>query len=330
MAIKMNCPNCSADIRDGARFCDHCGSPTAGKSQHHPRNGPTRTVVFALSLAALCMAAWLYASPYMMLRNFEQAIDAKDADAIAKYVDFSAVRASLKEEYRAEMTNRIADTLKDNSDPFAALGAGIGIALGDKLADSMIDALVSPGSIRALIERAGGGQPEAGESNWPKFRTTYESFNQFVVHPGKEDGGLILRRTGLGWKLAGVRLPHGQAPQSERLFPRTSGSDYQRGEVAKSQIDNFLTALGTYKLDTGVFPSTEQGLRALCLKPEGVSSWNGPYMPRAIPEDPWGHAYVYQYPGTHGDGPDIICYGADGKPSGEGADADIVSWKPRE
>src|ERR1035437_10818948 len=94
----MRCPNWSADIRDGARFCDHCGRPASAASQYRARSGPARPVVFALSLAALCMAGWLYASPYLVLRNFENAIDAKDADAIAQYVDFPALRASLREE----------------------------------------------------------------------------------------------------------------------------------------------------------------------------------------------------------------------------------------
>ena len=58
-----------------------------------------------------------------------------------------------------------------------------------------------------------------------------------------------------------------------------------------------MTALGTYKLDTGTFPTTEQGLQALRVKPEDVTQWNGPYMPQDIPKDPWGHDYVYKYPG---------------------------------
>ena len=275
------------------------------------------------------MAGWLYVSPYLMLRNFERAIDSKDADAIVKYVDFPALRASLREEFRAEMANQLADTLNSDSNPLAALGAGFGVALGNKMADCMIDVLVSPGSIRALIERAGGRQPESTGSGWPEFRTVYESFDRFVIHPGKEDGALILGRAGLGWKLAGVRLPHG------RSFSRTAenppggvaGVDKARVAVARSQIDNFMTALGTYKLDTGTFPTTKQGLRALYFKPEDANQWNGPYMPKEIPKDPWGHPFAYEYPGTHSDEPEITCYGADGKPGGDGATADILSWK---
>src|SRR5262245_44894251 len=104
-------------------------------------------------------------------------------------------------------------------------------------------------------------------------------------------------------------------------------ADKGRVTAARTQIHNFMVALGTYKLDTGTFPTTEQGLQALRAKPGEVNQWNGPYMPQDIPPDPWGRAYVYKYPGEHGDEPDIICYGADGQAGGEGMNADIVSWK---
>ncbi|HEV3331685.1 MAG TPA: type II secretion system major pseudopilin GspG [Bryobacteraceae bacterium] len=107
------------------------------------------------------------------------------------------------------------------------------------------------------------------------------------------------------------------------------GSDrhYLRTTAAQAQIHNFGTALGAYKRDTGVFPTTEEGLRALRVKPEGVNRWAGPYMPYGIPRDPWGHDYMYKYPGEHGGEPDIISYGADGEAGGDGRNADIVSWK---
>ena len=104
-------------------------------------------------------------------------------------------------------------------------------------------------------------------------------------------------------------------------------SDTARVTAARAQIHNFETALGTYKLDTGTFPTTEQGLQALRIKPNDVNQWAGPYMPQEIPKDPWGRDYIYKYPGEHGDEPDVISYGADGQPNGDGLNADIVSWK---
>lgn len=104
-------------------------------------------------------------------------------------------------------------------------------------------------------------------------------------------------------------------------------ADQARVTAARSQMQNFMTALGTYKLDTGIFPTTEQGLVALRVKPADVNQWNGPYMPKDIPNDPWGHPYVYRYPGEHGDEPEIVSLGADGQPGGEGVNADVLSWK---
>jgi general secretion pathway protein G len=99
---------------------------------------------------------------------------------------------------------------------------------------------------------------------------------------------------------------------------------------ARAQIDGFMTALGTYKLDTGAFPTTEQGLVALRVKPADVIQWAGPYMPKDVPKDPWAHDYVYRFPGENQtDEPEIICLGADGQPGGEGINADILSWKNR-
>jgi general secretion pathway protein G len=103
--------------------------------------------------------------------------------------------------------------------------------------------------------------------------------------------------------------------------------DQARIVKARADIQAFVGALGTYKLETGVFPTTEQGLRALREKPNDVPQWAGPYIQQDVPKDPWNHDYVYKYPGDHGDEPDIICYGADGQPGGEGINADIVSWK---
>lgn len=108
-----------------------------------------------------------------------------------------------------------------------------------------------------------------------------------------------------------------------KLFGKVDSS---KQKAAKTQISLFESALDTYRLDNGKFPSTEQGLKALREKPEGAAKWKGPYLPKEIPMDPWGNAYVYRCPGEHGDF-DIIAQGADNAPGGEGNDMDIVSWK---
>jgi len=96
--------------------------------------------------------------------------------------------------------------------------------------------------------------------------------------------------------------------------------------AAAAQIGSFQMALRIYKLDTSTYPTTEQGLRALREKPPGVAFWDGPYLPQDAPDDPWESPYDYEFPGKHSDEPDIVSYGADGRPGGAGEDADIVSW----
>ena len=111
------------------------------------------------------------------------------------------------------------------------------------------------------------------------------------------------------------------------VAPRMMGqADKAKRTAAHAQIESFMTALGAYKLDTGTYPTTDQGLNALRVKPESQPQWAGPYLPKDIPLDPWGRPYLYKYPGDHGDEPDIISYGADGQPGGEGINGDILSW----
>jgi general secretion pathway protein G len=95
-------------------------------------------------------------------------------------------------------------------------------------------------------------------------------------------------------------------------------------------IDALAQALKLYKLDTGRYPSIEQGLTALLEPPStGVlaKNWKGPYLDKnATPKDPWDNDYVYISPGLHGDF-DIMSYGADGEPGGEDDNADVNSWE---
>ncbi len=104
-------------------------------------------------------------------------------------------------------------------------------------------------------------------------------------------------------------------------------ADKARVTAAKAQINSFQTALGSYKLDTGMYPTSEQGLQALRVAPQGVNQWQGPYLPKEVPNDPWGRPYLYKFPGEHGQEPDIVSLGADGQPGGDGTNEDVVSWK---
>ena len=96
-------------------------------------------------------------------------------------------------------------------------------------------------------------------------------------------------------------------------------------KVARAQISSFGKALDQYRLDVGRYPSTEQGLNALVAKPDSEVKWEGPYLEKAIPKDPWGKAYLYKNPGEHGDY-DLFSLGKDGAPGGGGDNVDITSW----
>lgn len=96
-------------------------------------------------------------------------------------------------------------------------------------------------------------------------------------------------------------------------------------KAARMQIDALKKALDQYRLDMGRYPGAEAGLNALTVKPASESKWQGPYLEKAVPDDPWGHPYIYRIPGEHGEY-DLLSYGRDGQAGGNGEDADITNW----
>jgi general secretion pathway protein G len=94
--------------------------------------------------------------------------------------------------------------------------------------------------------------------------------------------------------------------------------------LARAQIESFHRALASYRIDVGSYPASEEGLDALLTKPANASKWNGPYLSKALPLDPWGKAYMYRVPGSKGDY-EVLSYGKDGQPGGSGEAADITS-----
>ena len=97
-------------------------------------------------------------------------------------------------------------------------------------------------------------------------------------------------------------------------------------KAAKAQIELLSTALDTFRLDVGRYPTSQEGLEALMRQPGGLERWDGPYLRKDLPQDPWGLAYAYRSPGEHGQF-DIVSYGADKTPGGEGDNRDIASWE---
>lgn len=96
-------------------------------------------------------------------------------------------------------------------------------------------------------------------------------------------------------------------------------------DTARAQIDALSKSLDHYRLDIGRYPTTEQGLSALFERPANEAKWDGPYLAKAVPPDPWGKPYVYKQPGEHGEY-DLLSLGSDGQAGGSGEAADVVSW----
>ena len=97
-------------------------------------------------------------------------------------------------------------------------------------------------------------------------------------------------------------------------------------KAAKAQIELLGTALDTFRLDVGRYPTSQEGLQALNQRPGGVERWDGPYLKKDVPNDPWGSPYVYKSPGDGGRPYDIVSHGSDKAPGGEGTAADVTSW----
>ncbi len=108
-----------------------------------------------------------------------------------------------------------------------------------------------------------------------------------------------------------------------RFFSQIGKSEVK---AARAQIDALEKALDQYRLDLGRYPTSEQGLAALMERPAGEQRWGGPYLKKAVPNDPWGRPYAYRQPGEHGEY-DLSSLGKDGQPGGSGEAEDINNWQ---
>jgi general secretion pathway protein G len=107
-----------------------------------------------------------------------------------------------------------------------------------------------------------------------------------------------------------------------RLFPKLGKG---KQSAAKAQIELLEQGLDQFRLDTGRYPTTQEGLNVL-VADQNIEKWEGPYLKKGLPNDPWNKPYQYQCPGTHGEY-DLFSYGRDGAIGGEGEDKDVVSWE---
>jgi len=108
-----------------------------------------------------------------------------------------------------------------------------------------------------------------------------------------------------------------------RFFDQIGKSEVK---AARAQLDALDKALGAYRIDTGHYPSTQQGLSALVSKPQDEPKWSGPYLAKALPPDPWGRAYIYRLPGEQSHDFELMSLGKDGQRGGTGDNIDISIW----
>ena len=108
------------------------------------------------------------------------------------------------------------------------------------------------------------------------------------------------------------------------VVPKFAGRSQQARETAaKTDVSSLSTALGTFEIDNGRYPNSDEGIAALSAAPSGLDAWKGPYLQRPIANDPWGNPYVYKFPGSKNpNGFDLYSFGPDGR---EGND-DIGNW----
>jgi general secretion pathway protein G len=139
-----------------------------------------------------------------------------------------------------------------------------------------------------------------------------------VARPGARAAGFTLLELLVVMVIIGLLAGY----VGPKLFGQIGKSEIK---AARAQMDGFSKALDQFRIDTGHYPTTEEGLAALVAQPSGETKWQGPYLTKAVPKDPWGNDYRYASPGEHGDY-DLQSFGKDGRAGGDGEDADITNW----
>lgn len=159
------------------------------------------------------------------------------------------------------------------------------------------------------IEKAKG---EAGE----RRRTMSNTQDEFK--PDREAAGFTLLELLVVMVIIGLLAAY----VGPRYFSQIGKSEVK---AAKAQLDALEKALDAYRIDVGKYPTTEQGLAALDARPNNEPKWQGPYLKKAVPLDPWGKPYQYRSPGEKGEF-DLFSLGKDGQPGGTGENEDVTNW----
>lgn len=149
------------------------------------------------------------------------------------------------------------------------------------------------------------------------FGTRYRPARSLVKNPSVSRGGFTLLELLVVIVIIGLLAAY----VGPKYFSQLGKSETT---VAKAQIEAFEKALDSFRLDVGRYPTTEEGLASLLTQPPAATKWNGPYLKKEVPADPWGNAYSYKAPGAKGDY-DILSLGKDGQPGGTAESADITN-----
>jgi hypothetical protein len=217
----------------------------------------TKRKTLVSGLIILLVACWIYAAPYLAVRSMRKAVENRDAVALADYVNFPALKESLKASFTAHMAKVMAEK-KDNN-AFAALG----VAMANALINPMIDSLVSPEGLSAMMNGQNPSlakqkeeqtlEARSGSSDdEPITKMRYENFNRFTVSTSdKRNQGrevtMVFLRDGLSWKLSAIRLPADDALVAVSTTPNqpeisTTSDQQPQGEVqqlmAKEEVLN--------------------------------------------------------------------------------------------
>lgn len=170
-------------------------------------------IVAGAVVACVAAAALLYASPYIALRSIAKAIERKDADTVAEYVDFPALRENIKGHMLVKVQEQLQSPEMKNN-PFAGLGQVMAMGLVNQLTES----LVSPAGVMLMLEKGKPGKPAdvaaagvgidtQGDKPRKDFAVDYQGWSKVFVHPKNQPGGFIFKRDGLmGWKLVAVKM----------------------------------------------------------------------------------------------------------------------------
>lgn len=281
-----------------------------------------KRVLIAITTIGVLGSAYFGFSPYLAVRGLRIALENGDRIELQERVDFPRIREGLKEQFGATMAE--ATMASANDGPFGAFA----MAVAGKFMDGMIDAVVTP---TGLARIAAGEPPTPPDSSVPTRglkppfadatidRETFDRFSVWAGEEGSKGTRFVFRRRGLRWVLTDLQLA---LPARGEVEASPASEDVRR-KTAKLQIANLATALDAMAFDTGRYPNAQDGLSSLLDPPSGMEKWDGPYL-KKLPKDPWNHDYVYRSPSGDNDY-EVLSYGADGSPGGEGGNADLSS-----